>query len=151
LFTLVIATTAICLAQAPPSADSYVTTALPATNFGSSPILPVQSGTTSYVQLNLAAFPANAKIAKATLRLYVDAVTAPGSFDVFAVNSSWSERGLTSSNAPVLGGSATGGQAIAVTKASVNQFVLVDVTPLVQGWMDGSIANHGIALALTCC
>ena len=67
--------------QAPPSADTYVTTAMPASNFGSSAILPVQPGTTSFVQLNLGAFPANARIAKATLRLYVDAVAAPGSFE----------------------------------------------------------------------
>jgi hypothetical protein len=140
---------AITFAQAPPSADTYVTTAMPMANFGSSSILPVQAGTTSFVQLNLGGFPANARIAKATLRLYVDAVAAPGSFDVYAVNGRWSERGLTAINAPVLGASATGGQSIVVTKSSLNQFVLVDITSLVQGWLDGSITNHGVALALT--
>jgi hypothetical protein len=140
---------AVCLAQAPPSADTYVTSARPAANYGSSPILPVQSGTTSYVRLNLAALPANATIAKATLRLYVDAVAAPGAFDVLAVNSAWSEPALTFTDAPVLGASATGGQSTTISKASVNQFVLIDVTALAQGWLDGSIANHGVALMLT--
>ena len=141
--------TADSLGQAPPSADAYVTTAMPSANFGSSPILPVQAGTSSYVQLNLDAFPANAKIAKATLRLYVDAVTAPGTFDVYAVNGNWSEHALSANNAPSLGTSATGGQSVAISKASVNQFVLVDITALVQGWLDGTIANNGVALALT--
>lgn len=59
------------LAQAPPSADAYVTTSQPSINFGSSISLPVQSGTTSFVRLNLGALPANSSIAKATLRLYV--------------------------------------------------------------------------------
>ena len=149
LVCLLLASCAITVAQAPPSADAYVTTAMPSSNFGSGPILPVQAGTTSYVQLNLGAFPANAKIAKATLRLYVDAVTAPGTCDVYAVNGNWSEHGVTASNAPMLGTSATGGQSVAISKASVNQFVLVDITALVQGWLDGTVANNGVALALT--
>ena len=77
------------LAQAPPSADAYVTTAQPSANFGSSSLLAVQAGTTSYVRFNLGALPANASIAKATLRLYVNAVVAPGSFDVHQVDSGW--------------------------------------------------------------
>ena len=68
------------LAQAPPSADAYVTALRPATNFGNSILLPVQAGTTSYVRFNLGAFPPNTGIAKATLRLYVNAVIAAGSF-----------------------------------------------------------------------
>jgi hypothetical protein len=146
---LAISFTNFSFSQAPPSADSYVTTAMPLGNFASSPILPVQPDTTSYVKLNLGALPSNVRIAKATLRLYVDAVTAPGSFDVYAVNGNWREGSLTALNAPLFGASATGGQPVAITKASVNQFVLVDITSLAQGWMDGSIVNNGIALALT--
>jgi hypothetical protein len=122
---------------------------MPSANFGKSSILPVQSGTTSYVKLDLGAFPANSRIAKATLRLYVDAATAPGAFDVYAVNGNWSERGLTANNAPALGASATGGQSIAITKSSVNQFVMVDITAIAQGWLDGTIPNDGVALELT--
>ncbi len=136
-------------AQAPPSADAYITTAQPSTTFGSSSLLPVQAGTTSYVRLNLSALPANASIVKATLRLYVNAVVAPGSFDVYEVNGSWSEKGITASNAPALGASATGNQPILVTAASLNQFILIDITALAQGWLNGSIPNYGVALALT--
>ena len=136
-------------AQAPPSADTYVTSAMPTANFGSSPILAVQQGTTSYVKLDLGALPANASVVKATLRLYVDAVAAPGSFHVFQVNSSWSEPGATYNSAPPLGASVTGDHPVGVTATSVNQFVLVDITPLVQGWLNGSIPNNGLALAST--
>jgi hypothetical protein len=109
----------------------------------------VQAGTTSYVRLNLGALPANTTIAKATLRLYVNAVAAPGSFDVYQVESGWSEKGLTFNSAPALGASATVGQPVSVTAASQNQFILVDITALAQGWLNGSIPNHGVALALT--
>src|SRR5208337_4464964 len=137
------------VAQAPPSADAFVTNTQPAANFGSSVLLPVQAGTTSYIQLNLAALPENASIAKATLRLYVNAVAAPGLFDIYQVNSGWSEKGISFNNAPSLGVSATGGHPVSVTGASLNQFILVDITSLAQSWLDGSVPNQGIAIALT--
>jgi hypothetical protein len=38
---------------------------------------------------------------------------------------------------------------VALTSSSLNQFVLIDITPLVQEWEEGTEANDGIALALT--
>src|ERR1022692_5108872 len=70
-------------AQAPPSADTYVSSSTPKTNYGLSPILVVQPGTTTFIQFNLAALPTGASVNKATLRLYVDGVLTGGSFDVF--------------------------------------------------------------------
>ena len=73
-----------------------------------------------------------------------------GSFDVYQLNSAWSENTLTySTPAPALGASATGGHPLLVSPASTNQFLLIDITPLVQGWVSGSIPNNGVALALT--
>ena len=138
-----------CLAQAPPSADAYVTNLHPAANFGNSALLPVQDGTTSYLRLNLGGFPASANVSKATLRLYVNAVVAPGSFDVYQIGRGWTERGLTSSNAPPWEVSATGGHPVSVTTASLNQFLLIDITGLVQSWLRGETPNYGIALALS--
>ncbi len=137
------------VAQAPPSADAYVTNTQPVANFGDSPLLAVQAGTTSYIRLNLGVVPANATIAKATLRLYVNAVSAPGSFDVYEVQTQWAERTINFVGAPQLGPSATGGSPVSITAATQNQFLLVDITPLVQSWVNGSALNNGIALALT--
>jgi hypothetical protein len=138
------------VAQAPPSADTFVSSATPKTNYGSSPILIVQTGTTAYVQFNLSALPAGASVNKATLRLYVDGVVTSGSFDVFPVNSAWSENTLTyNTPPPALGSSATGNKPIAITSANFNKFVLIDITPLVQGWVSGTIPNNGVAVALT--
>jgi hypothetical protein len=97
----------------------------------------------------LGALPANSRIAKATLRLYVSAVLAPGSFDVYQLQNNWNERGVSFNSAPQLGPSATGGHPVLVTAASVNQFVLVDITPLAQSWLNGSVPNNGVAIALT--
>lgn len=134
----------------PPSADTFVSSAFPRTNYGSSIILVVQSGANAYLQFNLSTLPAGVTVNKATLRLYIDAVGKSGSFDVYQLNSSWNENTLTYSTPPPgLGASATGGNPIPISGASLNQFLLIDITPVVQGWVNGAIANNGVALALS--
>ena len=138
------------LSQAPPSADTFVSSATPRVNYGPSITLVVGSGTTTYIQFNLSGIPAGATVSKATLRLFVDAVAAKGSFDVYQLNSAWSESTLTyATPAPTPGLSATGGHPISITAASINQFLLIDITALAQAWVNGSIPNNGIALGLT--
>ena len=139
----------LSLGQAtPPSADTFVSSAVPSRNYGNGTILVVQPGNTSYIRFNLATLPMGAAVSKATLRLYVDAVVKRGTFDVYQLNNSWSENALTyNTPPPPLGVSATGGHPISVSASSRNQFLLIDVTALVQGWANGSIVNNGVALA----
>ena len=93
---LLICTMALPLfAQAPPSADTFVSSAFPKVNYGAGISLALSPGTTSYVRFNLSGIPSNATISKASVRLYVDAVSKPGSFDVYQLNSGWSENTLT--------------------------------------------------------
>lgn len=141
------------VAQAPPSADTFVSSTRPKINYGPSVTLAVGPGTTTLIQFNLSGFPTNASISKATLRLYVDAVVKSGSFDVYQLDNAWSESTLTYNTLNALlsplGPSATGGNPIAITSGSMNQFLLIDITSLAQGWLNGSIPNNGVALALT--
>jgi hypothetical protein len=48
-----------------------------------------------------------------------------------------------------LGSSATSGHITSITGSSFNQFIPIDITPLVQEWASGILPNHGIALSLT--
>ena len=138
------------LAQAPPSADTFVSSATPKINYGPAIALVVGQGSTSYVRFNLAGVPAGASISKATLRLYVDAVAKNGTFDVYRLNNSWAENTLTyNTPPPPLGASVTNGTGVFITSASWNQFLLIDITALAQGWVNGTIPNNGVALALT--
>ncbi len=137
------------LAQAPSSADTFTVSSSPRTNYGAWPLIAVQQGSNGYIQFNLSHLPANASVTKATLRLFVDAVARNGSFDVYQLNNAWSEGSLNYSNAPALGSSATGGNPIAITTSNLNQFLIIDITPLVQQWVSGSLPNNGVALALT--
>ena len=136
--------------QAPPSGDTFVSSVTPKLNYGSGISLLVGPGTTSYVQFNLSGIPANATLSKVSLRLYVDAVAGSGSIDVYQVNKSWNENTLTfNTPAPALGVSATGGNPRSITSASWNQFLLIDITSLAQGWVKGTIPNNGVAIALS--
>ena len=141
-------TTSAASAQAPPSADTFVSSSAPAKNFGSQPLLAVQSGTSSYVRFNLSGLPTAATVARATVRLFVDAVSQAGSFDIYEIDQPWSENSLTFNTAPSLGVSASGGKPVTVSKSGLNQFVMVDITPLVQGWLSGAVPNNGLAIAL---
>jgi hypothetical protein len=140
---------AAVLAQAPPTYDTFSYSAQPGKNFGSYPILLVEKGATSYLQFDLSAFPANATVSKAVLRLYVDSVGQTGALDAYEIDSPWTESQLTASNVPVMGPSATGGNPVSITPASNGQFLLLDVTQLVQKWLADTIANNGVALAVT--
>src|SRR6516162_11399955 len=130
----------VCLtgfAQNPPSGDTYAASSTPTTNFGASTILPVMNGVNSYISFDLSSLPSGVTVNKATLRVFLNGSGAsfiPGTFDVYRLNSAWNELTLTYNNAPALGTSATGGHPITVTTGMKNDFVLIDITSLVQGW-----------------
>jgi hypothetical protein len=134
--------------QITPSQDAYTNTATPTTNLGTKTVLDVESGSqTTYIQFDLSSIPAgytSASIAKATLKLYVNAVTAAGSFNVDYVNGTWSEKTITASVAPALGTTLV--SSVPLTSANVHDYVLIDITPAVGAWLDGTEPNDGIAL-----
>jgi hypothetical protein len=132
--------------QLTPLGDSYTNTAAPTTNYGAKTVLDVESSQTTYIQFNLSSIPSgytSADITQATLKLYVNAVTAAGSFNVDYVNGAWSESTIDASNAPALG--STIAASVPLTTADKNQYILINVTAAVQAWLSGT-ANDGIAL-----
>src|ERR1700679_4092311 len=132
-------------AQVTPLGDSYINTANPTKNFGTAVLLDVDGASqATYIQFNLASIPATASVSQATLKLYVNAVTVAGSFNVDYVGGAWSEGTIDASNAPPLG---TGiASNVTVTAADKNQYILVNVTSAVQAWLNGSETNNGLAL-----
>jgi hypothetical protein len=147
LYLTLLAMTA-AYAQLTPSGDAYTNTADPTTNYGAKTLLDVESASqTTYIQFNLSSIPSGytgADITKATLKLYVNAVTKAGSFNVDYVNGTWSESKIDANNAPVLGSTIVA--SVPLTTADKNQYILIDITAAVQAWLNGSQANDGIAL-----
>lgn len=132
-------------AQITPSADAYTRSTSSKANYGADTVLHVNGATdTTFIQFNLASIPSGAVVSQATLKLFVDSVTTPGSFNVNYVTGPWSEGTVTYELAPAIG--ATIASNVAITVEDKNQYILVNVTSAVQAWLDGSEPNHGIAL-----
>jgi len=145
---LVLLVATVAHAQLTPIGDAYTNTADPTTNYGAKTLLDVESASqTAYIQFNLSSIPSGytgADLTKATLKLYVNAVTKAGSFNVDYVNGTWTEGTIDANNAPALGSTIAAN--VPLTTADKNQYILIDITAAVQAWLNGSQANDGIAL-----
>ncbi len=134
--------------QITPSDDAYTDTAVPTGNFGVKPTAGVSSAAqTSFITFDLSSIPAGtpgASISKATLKLYVNTVVTAGSFNMVFVNGTWSEKTITANLSPALGANIAA--SVSLDKTQVKDYVLVDITPALKAWLDGTQANDGIAL-----
>jgi hypothetical protein len=127
--------------------DANTSSVFPTTNFGNSIALIVCSGSNTYIKFstaNLGSGVTGSNLSKATLTLYVDAVLTSGTMDVYQLNASWSESKVTYNSAPALGTKLF--SAVSVSKTG---YLSLDVTSTVQAWLNGTLANNGIALVPT--
>jgi hypothetical protein len=129
--------------------DAYTTTGTyAALNYGNNPSLNVAAGKPSFVQFAVNSYlPAGVvgnDIAKATLKVFVNSVKATGSFSVYAVSSAWTETGINATNQPAVGAQLVG--PIAISNASSQQWISIDITNQVKDWLDGVSNNNGLAL-----
>src|SRR5712692_2861672 len=138
--------------------DTYVSGATPTTANGSSTSLVVQGSTTvpqkpshSYVRFDLTSLGgvSSTQIQRATLRLYVTAVSAAGNFDVIEVTSptGWAESTLTynTTGAGTPTGTVRASNVPVLYPGGKSQYILLDVTPAVVDWLNGA-TNNGFAL-----
>jgi hypothetical protein len=125
-----------------PSADSYVESDLPSTNFGSSSVLKNNTtpDTRAYLKFNLTGIAGT--VTKATFRAYTQTSSGSG-YELHGVaDNSWVEPGLTYSNRPAVGG--TIGVAVNFT---ANTWTSVDASAYVKApgtyslEMNGTSAN----------
>jgi hypothetical protein len=123
-------------------------------NFGTNPTLTVSAANTAYVRFKISrTLPAGTKaddVARATVKLYVSKVAAPGKFDLYPISADWDEKTLTTNNAPPLGPLSLTTQQIG--KDAQGNYLLIDVTDLVKQWLgdgtgQGALPNYGFALA----
>jgi len=123
--------------------DAYISSANPSANFGSSPLLNVGNSNSALLQFDLApltstlftGMPANNTpiIGKATLTVFVNKAATAGTLSVAPALSAWTESTVTFNTIPSLG--------TAVSSAPVSvggQFVELDVTPVLQGWLNNN-------------
>ena len=123
--------------------DANTQSGFPTKNFGGSIALIVAPGSNAYVRFNLASLGSvnESNISKATLVVYVDAILASGTMDVYQVNGAWAEGSITWNTAPSLGTLIA--SSVPVSKTG---YLSLDVTATMQAWLNGSLANNGLAL-----
>jgi Collagen triple helix repeat (20 copies) len=96
-----------------------------------------------YIRFELSPLPDAPTVQKAVLRLWVNAVAAPGSIEVRPVLEPWDERTIAGDSAPLVGPPVT---SFDVASGDHLNFVEVDITALVRDWATGAMDNHGLAL-----
>lgn len=143
--------TATAFPQFSAQQDAYTDSSKPTLNFGAATTLNVANTSTliqtSYIQFDFSSIPAGFNgdnVAKATLKLFVNSVGTAGTFNVDFISGAWSGKTITANLTPALGNTIVSG----VPLAAVNKgsFLLIDVTPAVQAWLNGTEPNDGIAL-----
>ncbi|HVG27903.1 MAG TPA: DNRLRE domain-containing protein, partial [Acidobacteriaceae bacterium] len=130
--------------QATLVADAHVSSAQPSVNSGTLSNLNVGGGYTALVQFDLGVLPSGttaAQITRATLRLYCNRADTPGNVTVGTVKAAWGEYSITYSTLPAMG---TTLGSIQVTNAG--EYVTLDVTAAVQGWVTTPAGNNGLGL-----
>src|SRR6201985_1683563 len=95
--------------DAPLVADAHVVSLFPTVNFGTVSNLYVGNGSFSLLQFDLSNLPSGtiaAQVTRANLTLFVNRVNVGGAVDIAAVQSGWSELGVTFNTAPTVGATA---------------------------------------------
>ena len=127
--------------------DAHVSLTRSTTNFGTLANLYVGNGNTALLQFDLSTLPAgltSSQVAHATLTVFVNRVNTGGTVSLSPVTSAWSESAVTYATIPTIAAPVEGFSA-----ATAGQYVTLDVTSLVQGWVTAPATNFGLALTST--
>lgn len=145
------------------SSDTYMSSAATTTNYGASdPVLAGDSDVKrTLLQFDTSGIPAGTAIASAQLRLAITGVSGPGGaisgeLNVYRVTEEWSESNATWNNRDAGTAWTTAGGAYNTTLVATSTVadgytgtVDLDITALVQAWVDNVSPNRGLILINT--
>jgi len=133
--------------ELPDTGDTFDVKALPTRVFGAATSINVRPGQNGYLQFDLSVLPPGAtgsQVLKATLRLWVSRVMTSGTIEFAIPTADWSESTLDALNAPPFSLSEV--PSLDIPLSATRTYIEVDVTGLVQDWVDGTLENFGIAI-----
>ncbi|SHK88555.1 hypothetical protein SAMN02745123_03464, partial [Desulforamulus aeronauticus DSM 10349] len=134
-----------------PIGDAYIAQSYPTTNFGSVAALYIGSFTRindvyrSLIQFPTPIIPAGNVLNNAFLRLYLYRKDVPGvqPIYIYRVNTPFNQNTVTWNNRPV---SSYTGNFYNFADDQIFQFMDIDVTELVNGWINGDYPNFGLEI-----
>lgn len=112
---------------------------------GASTLLPINAKQQAFLFFNVGGYQGlipPTSVTGARLRVYFPTAVKPGDISIFATLDGWSESAAGTEPAMAT-------LPIAIIPAAQvvkKKFVVVDVTPIVQAWLSGSLADNGFAL-----
>ncbi len=133
------------------SMDAHVEEVIPDGNLGLSETIwigewPGGQRNRAYLQFDLSSIPTTAVVLKAELSLYYHNSSAAQPVDIgaYEVTSSWNDGTITWNVQPT--SASTPEYVRKVQATATDYFISWYIDDLVQGWIDGSIANYGVVL-----
>ncbi|WP_374087458.1 DNRLRE domain-containing protein [Methylomicrobium lacus] len=127
--------------------DSYASSKAPTKVYGKAGDIIVTSMQTGYINfaLNTPEHYSGANVAKAMVRLFVGTIKSGGNLTISQVTGNWSEGSLSGANLPAVSAAATH---VPIGMDRKMRWIEVDVTELVQEWIDAHPDNRNFSLAL---
>ena len=129
--------------------DSYVYSSYPSTNYGNSVYIYAGKASSSQtyrglLEFDLASIPADAVVDQATLTLYCRKLsTSSATLYLYRVTKGWGESSVTWNSQPATGSQIEGTLNLATSRYQAKE---VELTALVQAWVEGSQVNQGVML-----
>jgi hypothetical protein len=137
-----------------PSDDTYINSNQPLNNYGTDNTFDVRpdngADRRGLLKFDLSSIPANSIVTSATLYLYSqDSKTGQTTY-IYRVTSNWSESTATWLTWSLLGGDFDSGTShFTFIPAQNNCMLTMDITNLVQAWVNGTYNNYGLMLYST--
>lgn len=132
------------------SEDAYIDLAIPNDNPGGVPNLVVSNQVDkrtgermTFMAFDVLDLPAGASLEEAYLRVHVGKVESAGMIDLYLVLEPWDEHSISAATVP--GFEPLPFTSVPIDAQDMGHFILVDVTPEVNAWLDGATDNYGIA------
>jgi len=137
-----------------PSDDTYINAGSPLSNYGNDNIFQVRpdngADLRGLIKFDLSSIPANATVTSATLYLYSQDNKTGQLTSLYRVTSNWNENTATWSTWGLPGGDFDSGSSYFTFIPDQNNCMLtMDITNLVQAWVNGTYSNYGLMLYST--
>jgi hypothetical protein len=137
-----------------PSDDTYIDGGSPTNNYGSDNTFEVRpdngADRRGLLKFDLSSIPSNATITSATLYLYERGNKTGQTTYIYRVTSNWNESTVTWSNWSLPGGNFDSSTSYFGYLPEQNNCMLtMDLSSLVQAWMNGTYTNYGLMLYST--